>query len=251
MRLCYLGNEDRRRYVQDAASPGVIVERLADFTPTVGRPEVIESLYDEALLAPWNVEMAVEAERRGCDAVITGCAGDPGVEAARELVSIPVIGPGQAALHTAAMLGYRFSVLSPLDSTVGPTRALVRHHSLDGRCASVRSVNCSVMALREGRPETFRAVLAVARRCIDEDQADALVLACASMSHVFGDPLADALPVPVVNALRVSVRMAEMLVGSRLSHSKIAYRTPPQSVREEGSADGPAGRPADRVLSRE
>lgn len=242
MKLCYLGGEERRRYLQDAASPGVIVERLEGFTPTVARPEVIESLYDEALLAPWNVEMAVEAERRGYDAVITGCAGDPGVEAAREMVRIPVIGPGQAALHTAAMLGYTFSVLSPLDSTVGPTRALVRHHGLEGRCASVRSVNCSVMMLRDGGPETFRAVLDVARHCVDEDEANSLVLACASLSHVFGDRLAAALPVPVVNALRVSVRMAELLVGSRLSHSKVAYPTPP--ARE-------AGRPRDRAGSRE
>ncbi|MGH2349347.1 MAG: aspartate/glutamate racemase family protein [bacterium] len=243
MRFCYLGNEDRRCYLQDAASPGVMVERLVDFAASVDRPETIESLYDEALLAPWNVEMAVEAERRGYDAVITGCVGDPGVEAAREKVRIPVIGPGQAALHSAAMLGYTFSVLSPLDSTVGPTRALVRHHGLEGRCASVRSVNCSVMTLRDGRPETFRAVLDVARRCIDEDGADTLVLACASLSHVLGDRLAAALPVPVVNALRVSLRMAEMLVGSHLSHSKVAFPTPP-GLQE-------ADRGANQVLSRE
>ncbi|MDR7545616.1 MAG: aspartate/glutamate racemase family protein [Armatimonadota bacterium] len=158
MRLCYLGGDERRRYLQEAASPGVIVERLADFTPSVGRPETIESLFDEALLAPWTVEMAVEAERRGYDAVITGCAGDPGVEAAREMVRIPVIGPGQAALHTAVMLGTMFGVLTPLESTLR---------------------------------------------------------------------LASALPVPVVNVLRTSVRVAELLVGSRLTHSKIAYPTPP------------------------
>ena len=246
MRLCYLGSEERRRYLQNAASPGVTVERLDDFTATVDRPEVIESLYDEALLAPWNVEMSVEAERRGFDAVITGCVGDPGVDAAREMVRIPVIGPGQAALHTAAMLGHTFSVLSPLDSTVGPTRALVRHHGLESRCASVRSVNCSVMTLRDGRPETFRAVLDVARRCVDQDGADTLVLACASLSHVLGDRLADALPVPVVNALRVSVRMAELLVGSHLSHSKVAYPIPPtrDAARSTPRATEPAGGPA-------
>jgi allantoin racemase len=226
MRLCYLGGEERRRYLQDAASPGVVVECLTNFVPSVGRPDVIESLYDEALLAPWTVEMSIEAERRGYDAVLTGCAGDPGVEAAREQVRIPVIGPGQAAFYTAAMLGYTFAVLSPLDSTVRPTWALVRHVGLGERCVAVRSVDCSVTALRAGGSTTFGKLLAVARRCIEEDGADALVLACASMSHVFGDTLAAALPVPVVNALRVSVRMAEMLVGSRLTHSKVAYPSP-------------------------
>ena len=65
---------------------------MEDFSPAAGRPETIESLYDEALLAPWTVEMTVEAERRGYNAVLTGCVGDPGVEAAREMVRIPVIG---------------------------------------------------------------------------------------------------------------------------------------------------------------
>ncbi len=175
--------------------------------------------------------MAVEAERRGYDAVITGCAGDPGVEAAREMVGIPVIGPGQAALHTAAMLGTNFAILAPVESTVRPMRALVRHYGLADRCVGVRPVNCPVMTLREGRPETFETALAVARRCMSEDQADVVVLLCASLSHVFGDRLAAALPVPVVNVLRVSVRAAELLVGSRLTHSKVAYPTPPGQER--------------------
>jgi allantoin racemase len=175
--------------------------------------------------------MAVEADRRGYDAVITGCAGDPGVEAAREMVTIPVIGPGEASFHTAAMLGARFAVLSPLDSTVRPTWAQVRHAGLGERCASVRSVNCSVQALRDGSEDTFRTLMDVARRCIAEEQADVLVLACASMSHTFGDRLAAALPVPVVNVLRVSLRVAELLVGSRLTHSKISYPTPPGRPR--------------------
>jgi allantoin racemase len=238
MRLCYLGNEERRQYLQDAASPGVRVERLADFTPLSRRPVTIESLYDEALLAPWTVEMAVEAQRRGFDAVVTSCAGDPGVEAAREMVSIPVIGPGQAGMVAASMLGYTFSVLSPVPGTVGPTRALARHVGLGERCASVRSVDCSVLALREGRAETFDAILRVARRCIHDDGADTLVLCCASLSHVFGDRLADALAVPVVNVVRTSVRMAEMLVGSRLTHSKAAYPSPGLASRD---AETPAG----------
>jgi allantoin racemase len=203
-----------------------MVERLVDFTATVRRPETIESLYDEALLAPWNVQAAVEAERRGFDAVLTGCVGDPGVEAAREMVRIPVIGPAEASFHAAAMLGYVFAVLSPVDNTVRPTWSLIRHYRLADRCVAVRSVECTVMQLRAGDESAFGKVLDTARRCLEDDGAEVLVLGCASLSHVFGDRLADVLPVPVVNALRVSLRVAEMLVGSRLTHSKAAYPFP-------------------------
>jgi hypothetical protein len=157
MKLCYLGGEERRRYLQEAASPGVTVGRLEDVTSSAGRPDTIESLYDEALLAPWTVEMAVEAERRGFDAVITGCVGDPGVEAAREMVGIPVIGPGQAAFHAAAMLGINSRALP-----VAGLRPCERSYGTVGWPATAWSpVNCTVMA----RAPAARTLLDVARRC--------------------------------------------------------------------------------------
>src|SRR4249919_2284962 len=54
----------------------------------------IESAYEELLSAPKAIERIQTLEAEGCDAAIIGCFGDPGLEAARELVSMPVIGPG-------------------------------------------------------------------------------------------------------------------------------------------------------------
>mgnify|MGYP003320815669 CR=1 FL=1 len=44
--------------------------------------------------------------------------GDPGLQGARECVSIPVIGPCETAMHFASMLGHKFSVLTVLERTV-------------------------------------------------------------------------------------------------------------------------------------
>ena len=43
------------------------------------------------------------AEAEGMDAVIIDCMADPGLDPARELASIPIIGPAQAAMHLAAL----------------------------------------------------------------------------------------------------------------------------------------------------
>ena len=56
----------------------------------------------------------VQAERDGFDAVIIYCGDDPAVGAARELVDIPVIGPGKVAKMIALDLSYRFSILTVL-----------------------------------------------------------------------------------------------------------------------------------------
>jgi len=77
-------------------------------------PASIESRYEAALAAPDVVRKAIEAEKDGMDAVVSNCMDDPGVEAAREMVSIPVIGPAQTSMHIATMLGHRFSVVGVL-----------------------------------------------------------------------------------------------------------------------------------------
>src|SRR6056297_974379 len=80
---------DRRKGVlQSIAFEGTQVE----IQDVPDGPASIESAYDELMAVPATLRGIVEAERDGFDAVIIGCFGDPGLEAARELVNIPVIG---------------------------------------------------------------------------------------------------------------------------------------------------------------
>lgn len=63
------------------------------------------------------VDCAVEAEAEGCDAVMVACSGDPGVVEARTVVSIPVVGPMEAALHLACTYGHGIGIVTVADST--------------------------------------------------------------------------------------------------------------------------------------
>src|SRR3546814_10743576 len=51
-------------------------------------PASIECEFDEAMAVPGIVAEAIAAARSGADAVILDCMGDPGLKAAREVVSI-------------------------------------------------------------------------------------------------------------------------------------------------------------------
>jgi allantoin racemase len=232
MRICFLGTEERRAILQSFASPGTQVERLADFTPTIKRPATIESTYDEYMSVPHTLQLVAEAARRGYDAVVTGCFGDPGVDAARELVKIPVIGPGEACLHAASMLGGTFSIITVGDGTVRSSREQVHKAGLDYHLASIACLGAGVMEIRKAEDSLYQRLLALAQHCLADDGADVIVIGCASMSYAFADRLAGDLPVPVLHAPRVALRVAEMLVGARLSHSKKAFPTPPNLGRE-------------------
>ena len=214
--------ERRRAYLQARAAPDV---EVAVATPTVG-PGSIESDYDAAIAVPELLKSVETAAASGFDAVIISCFSDPGLEPGRELLSIPVLGSSLCAMHTAAMLAPRFSVLSPNDGGAR-SRELARRHGLGDFFASSRGIGLSVMELARDRPGCLERAKAAARRAIDEDGAEALVLGCMSMAfHDVAEDLQQMLGIPVVNPAPVSIGIAETLVRARLSHSKASYPDP-------------------------
>jgi len=99
---------------------------------------------------------------------------------------------------------------------------------LTWRCASIRSIgvepsNQSLLAGKED--EVFPLLLEAARRCIDEDGADVILLGSTTMhqAHAY---LRDRLPVPVINPGPLSYKLAEAALALRLGHSRKAHAKP-------------------------
>lgn len=194
-----------------------------------GGPASIESSYEELLAVPATLEGIQQAEKDGYEAVIIGCFGDPGLDAARELVSIPVIGPGESSLLLAASLGHRFSVVTILDSVIASQEHQAHKAGVLTKLASVRATDIPVLSLMKDKDATLRRVIEVGERAVKEDRADALILGCMTMSFLeIADEASQALGVPVINAGRTALKAAETLVSQGLSHSKRAFPLPPK-----------------------
>ncbi len=189
----------------------------------------IESMYEELMAAPMAVERICELEGEGADAVIIGCAGDPGLEAAREMVSIPVIGPGEASLLLAAHLGHRVGMLTVFQSLAPSHRQQAFRAGVLDKYSGARGLEIPVLDLMRDRDATFERIAAVGRRAMQEDGADVLVLACMTMSFLDVAPrVSELLGIPVINAAQAALKAAEVQVSIRLSHSKIAFPRPPK-----------------------
>ena len=230
MEKTVLGAEEiarRRDFLRQRAGLGVEVEvrSLGD------GPASIESAWEASLVVPALCEAVVRAQAEGMSAVIIGCFSDPGLEALRELTSIPVLGPGAAALHLAAQLGTRFTILSPLESAPGRGLERLRGLALDAKLASVRGVNMPVLDVARAREAVLDRLEEVGRAAVRDDGADTLVLGCMSMG-VLGitDDLQKRLDVPVVNPVTAALKTAETVVAMGLSHSKVAYPMPRKLV---------------------
>lgn len=193
-------------------------------------PASIESMYDEYLSAPWTLEKVKHAEEQGYDAVIIDCMGDPALHAAREIVDIPVIGPAEASMAMASIIGHRFSVVTVLQSVVPIFHNMVAAYGFKDRFASVRSIDIPVLEL--DREDEVKKELAVeSKKAIDEDGADLIILGCTGMIGM-AKGLEEELGVPVIDPTAVALKMAESMVDLSFSHSKLTYPKPMDKVRK-------------------
>jgi allantoin racemase len=188
-------------------------------------PVSVETNYEERLASPYLLEEVTRAEREGFDAVVIDCFGDPALRAAREIVDIPVIGAGLVSMLFAMALGDKFSVLT-VSNALRKNEEHVRAYCFQARMASMRSVDIPSIELYRYGPEVQKAVYQEAKKAIDEDGADVIVLGCTALSHAATD-LSERLGIPVVDPAGAAIKMAIDLVELGLSHSKVAYPKPP------------------------
>lgn len=218
----------RRAAVQRAAGDDWAMEAW----DVGGGPLSIESAYEEYLSVPGAIERLVEAERAGFDGAVLGCFGDPGIDAMREMVSIPVIGPGEASMLFAASLGHRFGIVTVVDSVVPLLERLAWQVGVDRKLASVRSINVPVLELGRDPDETFVRMVKESEVARDRDRADVIIMGCMSMA--FQDrqtELAARLGLPVINPVYAAVKMMQSLCALGLRHSRRAYPVPPKLAK--------------------
>ena len=223
MRIAYVGPKNREAALQAFVGPGTTIEAR----PHGKGPRSIESMWEEYLSVPGLLESVVDLEREGFDAVVPGCFGDPGIDGARELVAIPVLGPGATSMVVAANIGHRFSIVTVLENVVRPLENLALLTGVGPKLASVRQIGIPVLELNSDPDATFSRLIDVSRDVIESDRADVLVLGCGTLSFRAAE-LQDAVGVPVINPLQVTLKMAELLVSSGLSHSKRSHPVPPK-----------------------
>lgn len=231
----------RRQYLQRHAS----ADTQVDITDIPAGPGSIESMYEEYLSIPETVKKAYQLQAEGWDGILLGCYGDPGLDALREIVEIPVVGAGQATSLMASAVGRRYSVITVTDSVVGPLEQTLRNGGAGAKLASVRAVNIPVLELHRDRELAIEVTLEEGRKAIEQDRADALIVGCMSMGFLEIPEVCQAeLGVPFLNPARVQLKFLEAMLGAGLSHSKRAYMTPPKI------ASGKAASPADLYHSK-
>lgn len=220
--------EAAARAARRVAAPGTAIEAA---TSTMG-PASIEGYYDEALAVPGLLVEIARAEAERADAAIIGCFDDTGLDAARALARIPVVGLCEAAVATAAFLAPRFSVVTTQLRAVVPIEALVARYGMAGRCR-VRAAEVAVLDLEDARSGAIERLRRHIKAAIEEDCAEAVILGCAGMAELASD-LSSEFGVPVVEGVTAAVKQCEALVGLGLKTAKRRAYASPLPKRYDG-----------------
>jgi len=203
-------------------------------------PAAVESHVDEVAAAAVVVDLVRrDVAAGGSDAYVIACFGDPGLDAARELVEVPVIGIAEAAMHVAAVAGRRFAIVTTLGRTLGRARDLVARYGMESACAQYRAVEIPVLDLEEATPGT---VAAIERECRDAveapagDAVDGIVLGCAGMADLC-TLLSARVGAPVIDGVAAAVGLAAAMVrmGVRTG-TRGEYAPPPLRKHERNDA---------------
>ncbi len=233
---------------REVAGPDVLIEAVC---PEVGAA-AIESHTDEIAAAAAVIE-AIQADRDGpgpADAYVIACFGDPGLDAAREIVEAPVVGIAEAAMHLAAVSGRHFGVVTTLSRTLGRAEDLVTRYGMERACVSLEATGIPVLDLEDTGSEAVKTIERYGARAA-ADGADVIVLGCAGMADLCTE-LTERIGVPVVDGVAAAVGMASGMVRMGLRTSKRdEYARPPRPfVGAAATGSVPADRGGLRAVGR-
>jgi allantoin racemase len=188
-------------------------------------PVSIEGYYDEALAVPGLLLEIAKGEKAGADAAIIACFDDTGLDAARALAGIPVVGICEAALASVSFIAQRISIVTTMERSRLPIEHLVHRYGMSSR-VKVRAADIPVLSLDDPTSDArdrLRREIAAALR---EDRSEAIVLGCAGMADLTLE-LRREFDIPVVDGVAAAVKQAEGLVALGLNTAKSgAYAEP-------------------------
>lgn len=189
-------------------------------------PYSLEFSSEEVIAGPYILNAVIKAEKQGVDAVILECMLDPVIRAARELATIPVVGPAKASLAFASNIGSRIAIIGVANGQT-VLEEHIKAYGMDNHIASYHVIDIPPGDLAEGQQYCLDVIISEAQSAIRIGRADVILFGCTAMSS-YASELQRQLAIPVVEPAACAIRMAIDLVRMGLSHSKRCYPSPPE-----------------------
>ena len=121
------------------------------------------------------------------DGVYVNCFDDPGVYACRETSEIPVIGPYQAALHTALTLSERIGIITTDRTGILNEERKSRQLGFSGSIAAIDCVDFKVSDIRSEKAALTQKLFELCCDFVQNHRVTSICLGCTAMFYVVDD----------------------------------------------------------------
>ncbi|MEW6624778.1 MAG: aspartate/glutamate racemase family protein [Bacillota bacterium] len=221
-------NRSAKEYIDRIKSPAFEVECVN----IKKGPASIETFYDEAYALP-DILRIVDEYKTKCDAIVINCFADPALNAAREITEIPIVGPAEASMALAILLGHKFAVISTFKNSGPWIEQQARTYGVEDRLAAAVGIDIPVLELKNDIERTASYLIDAAKELIETKGAEVIVLGCTGMAPV-AEMVKEELAIPVVEPMATALKTAEMLVELNLRHAKIGLYMEPDKSKISG-----------------
>ncbi len=195
------------------ASPNteIIVRSFPEGPPSVEDPEA--HAWVEHLVVKYGLAWFRQAEAEGepYDAIIPNCFLDPGAENLKALVPVPVVGPCEASLALARILGSRrVAVVTVGNKALWMIEERIRKAGYGNLVERVYGIGLGVLDLDKDKEATVKEVVSKAREAL-RDGADTIILGCTGLAGLAKE-VEEVIKAPVIDPAGAAIKVAEGLV---------------------------------------
>jgi allantoin racemase len=181
-------------------------------------PKTIECSTDISYAAP-EILRIINNNKDLYDGILINCFADPIVTAAREVSNIPVVGPGEASVVLASMLGHKYSIITPQKDIIPMLERNVENVGLINKLASINCLNMTVRDLEKDKDATLNCVVEAIKNTVEHNNAEVVILGCTGLIFLYSE-IKGRINIPVIEPAATALKMLETLIDLRLSHSK-------------------------------
>jgi allantoin racemase len=190
----------------------------------LGARNEVPGIY-HVLQTPAIIRKIVWAANNGYDAVVQSNTFDPGVEAARQTVRIPVIGVFRTALHMATVLSNSIAIIVPLEDHIAYAWQIVHSYGMQGFVKDIAAVGLYDETAEQRIDAIFARATEVMRATIKTSSAGCIIPLGGAVIPTLVSPkdLEREVGVPVLNTKAIGIRFAEMCVQLGMTQSAVNY----------------------------
>jgi allantoin racemase len=213
-----------------------ITERVRQIACTVASPDTdvvvvnpdlgpfsIESVADRDAAVPRVVSLIRNSLSVSFSGYVLACFDDIGIEEARAMVSVPVVGTCEAGIAAARTLSRRFSIITTVHSAIPTIHGILDRYGARAIC-TVRAAGIGVAAAASGGRLIEEKIAEAVRAAIVEDGAEAILLGSGGLAG-WAEAISRDFSIPVIDGVAAAIKMAEGLASLRFGRHLSPRRT--------------------------